>query len=60
MIYKATIVTKDQTVNKTFPTIAMAAEWLDSNAGNIDATMLIETFNEAGVKTDGFVYSEKI
>lgn len=59
MNYKATIIINGISRSKDFPTMAEAAQWLDSENNNLDATTIIETFNDAGVKTDGFFYTEK-
>jgi hypothetical protein len=40
--------------------MSAAAQWLDSENNNLDATTIIETFDEAGNKKDGFFYTEKI
>ena len=60
MIYRATIIVNGVKTSKEFPTMFDAAQWLDSENNNLDATTMIETFNDAGVKTDGFFYTEKI
>ena len=60
MKYRATIVTSNSRISKEFPTMFAAAQWLDSENNNLDATTIIETFDEAGNKTDGFYYTEKI
>jgi hypothetical protein len=60
MRYKATIVIGGSRISKEFPTISAAAQWLDSENNNLDATTIIETFDESGKKTDGFYYTEKI
>ena len=59
MIYVATVITDNNRFSKTFPTIHEAGEWLDQYAIDNNNTTMIETYNEAGYKTDGFIYSEK-
>lgn len=59
MKYRATIIIGGNKKSKEFPTMFEAAQWLDSENNNFDATTMIETFNEAGIKTDGFFYTEK-
>lgn len=59
MKYKATVITNNNRVSKEFSTMFEAAQWLDSKNDNLNATTMIETFNEAGKKTDGFFYTEK-
>ena len=59
MTYKATIITRGVKITQEFPTISEAARWLDAENDNLDATTIIETFDEAGVKKDGFFYKEK-
>lgn len=59
MKYKATIIIKGISTSKTFPTIYEAAQWLDSENNNLEAVTIIETFDEAGNKKDGFFYKEK-
>ena len=59
MIYKATIIINGSKFAKEFNTLSEAAQWLDSENNNLEATTLIETYDEAGRKKDGFFYSEK-
>lgn len=59
MKYRATIIIGGNRITKEFPTMFEAAQWLDSENNNLDATTIIETFDEAGKKTDGFFYTEK-
>ena len=59
MKYRATIIIGGNRISKDFSTTTEAAQWLDSENNNLDATTMIETFNEAGDKTDGFFYTEK-
>ena len=59
MTYKATIIIRGVRITKEFPTIFEAARWLDTENDNLDATTIIETFDEAGIKKDGFFYKEK-
>lgn len=59
MIYKATIIINGSKFSKEFNTLSEAAQWLDSENNNLEATTLIETYDEAGRKKDGFFYSEK-
>lgn len=59
MTYKATIITRGVKITQEFLTISEAARWLDAENDNLDATTIIETFDEAGVKKDGFFYKEK-
>ena len=60
MRYRATIILNGIQHTKEFPTMFDAAQWLDSQNNNLDATTMIETFDETGRKTDGFLYTEKI
>ena len=60
MKYIATIITGKERRSREFPTMFDAAQWLDSENNNLDATTIIETFDEAGNKKDGFLYTEKI
>lgn len=60
MKYKATIFSNGIRTSKEFSTMIEAAQWLDSENNNLDATTMIETFDEAGNKKDGFFYTEKI
>ena len=43
-----------------FPTISEAAHWLDAECNNPNATMLIESFDENGIKKDEFLYTNRI
>ena len=60
MKYRATIIDKNKRTSREFRTMFEAARWLDSENNNLDATTIIETFDEAGNKKDGFFYTEKI
>lgn len=60
MTYRATIIIGSDRRSRDFPTMFAAAQWLDSENNNLDATTIIETFDEAGNKKDGFFYTEKI
>ena len=60
MIYKATIIVNDTITTKQFPTMYEAAYWLDRESMNIDATSIIETYDENGDKKDGFFYTRKL
>lgn len=42
-----------------FGTMAAAERWLDSENNNPQYSTVIETYNEAGQKIDGFFYTEK-
>ena len=59
MIYKATIVNGRERLSREFTTLFEAAQWLDSQSNNMDATTIIETFDDVGNKKDGFFYTEK-
>ena len=59
MIYKATIIKNGTARARLFSTMSEAAQWLDSENNNLEATTTIETYDEAGQKTDGFFYTEK-
>lgn len=59
MKYKATIIINGNSISKEFLSINEAAHWLDSENNNLEATSLIETFDEDGNKKDGFFYTEK-
>lgn len=59
MTYRATIIANGNRISRDFPTLFDAAHWLDSENNNLDATTIIETFDEAGNKKDGFFYTEK-
>ena len=59
MKYKATIIKPTGSFSQVFNTAHEAAEWLDSQNNNLEDTSLIETFDEAGNKKDGFFYTEK-
>ena len=59
MIYRATIIVNENRASRDFPTLFDAAHWLDFENNNLDATTIIETFDEAGNKKDGFFYTEK-
>ena len=60
MIYKATIVNGRERLSREFSTLFEAAQWLDSQNNNMDATTIIETFDDTGNKNDGFFYTEKV
>lgn len=60
MIYKATIIVGVYRTERVFSNMYEAAQWLDSENNNLEATTIIETFDEAGNKKDGFFYTEKI
>ena len=59
MKYTATIIINGNKISRDFTTIFDAAQWLDSENNNLDAIAMIETFDEAGNKKDGFFYLEK-
>ena len=59
MTYRATIIANGNRISRDFPTLFDAAYWLDSENNNLDTTTIIETFDEAGNKKDGFFYTEK-
>ena len=59
MIYKATIVRPSESYSMVFSTMAAAEQWLDSENNNAQYSTMIEMYNEAGRKIDGFFYTEK-
>lgn len=59
MTYRATIFKQTGAYSKDFNSIQAAGEWLDSENDNLENTTMIETFDEAGNKKDGFFYTEK-
>ena len=59
MKYKATVIRENYTKSKEFSSISEASRWLDSENINLDATTMIEAFDEAGNKKEGFFYTEK-
>lgn len=59
VIYKATIMRPSGSYSMVFGTMAAAERWLDSENNNPQYSTVIETYNEAGRKIDGFFYTEK-
>ncbi len=59
MKYIATIIENGISTSKEFATIFEAANWLDAQNNNLEATTTIETFDETGQKLDGFFYKER-
>ena len=59
MKYRATIITDQNTLIKYFNSMREAANWLDSENNNFNATTIIETLDDARNKKDGFIYTEK-
>ena len=59
MTYKATIIKPDGSYSAIFYSMYEAAQWLDQENKNLEDTTMIETYDEAGRKTDGFFYTKK-
>lgn len=57
MSYKATIIEGYARLTKVFDNITSAEQWLDSYNRNHEHTTIIEVFDEAGRKIDGFFYT---
>lgn len=60
MKYRATIFNNGIRTSKEFSTMIEAAQWLDSENNNLEATTMIEILDKTGNKKDGFFYTEKI
>lgn len=59
MTYRATIINNGNKSSKEFTTMQEAAQWLDSENNNLEATTIIESFYDSGKKKDEVRYTEK-
>ena len=59
MKYRASVLTYEGGYFEEFNTLAAAEQWLDTQNNNYEYTTMIETFDAAGHKIDGFFYTER-